>query len=135
MPSSHLYIPETTEDAQALLEDGIGSVVIFVGTVGSSAGRAYLDAFSAVADDFDPDHLMFAHIDPMRVGTVGPELERLCAAAPGQPLVLSCRDGEVLDAGIGRLCTARLHRQVRRLLRDDPGPSLLTRLFRFASGA
>ena len=92
-------------------------------------------ALNDVSADFDTDHVMFAHVDPLHL----PCHERLGETAfpehRGQPYVLSCRDGEVLDASVGRHCAARLRRQVDRLLRDDPGPSLLTRLFRFASGA
>ena len=85
---------------------------------------------------------MRAHVEPRhlpchaqmdaQVGTLG---DGSFPEHRGQPFVLSCRDGEVLDASVGRHCPVRLRRQVDRLLRDDPGPSLLTRLFRFASGA
>ncbi|MEM6293172.1 MAG: hypothetical protein AAGA54_17990 [Myxococcota bacterium] len=152
MPQSRVYTTHSAEDALGLLEDGIGSVVIVVGDGTTSAGRACLRALSEVADEYDPDHVMFAHVEPRHLpcharlhdeieSEVESQLGRrttLEGSFPehrGQPFVLSCRDGEVLDASVGRHCSVRLRRQVDRLLRDDPGPSLLTRLFRFASGA
>ncbi len=149
VPASRVYIPQSTDDAQGLMEDGIGSVVILLGDGKSRATTACLAAMEQLAAEYDPDHVLFAHVDPQLLpqpqepsdrdarrkrgsGGVGriPALR-----SDGAPTVLCCRDGEVLDATVGRLCCGRLRRQVDRLLRDDPGPSLLTRLFRFASGA
>ncbi len=118
------------------MEDGIGSVVILIGDSRARATRACLSALEDLAADYDPDQVMFAHVDARLLphGSTSPD----AFPAPqrdGSPTVLCCRDGEILDASVGRQCCGRVRRQVDRLLRDDPGPSLLTRLFRFASGA
>ena len=133
VPASRVYITQSTDDALGLLEDGIGSVVILLGDSRTRATSALLASLEDLAADYDPDHVMFAHVDARQLpkgaeGFPAPQ-------ADGTPTVLCCRDGEVLDASVGRQCCGRIRRQVDRLLRDDPGPSLLTRLFRFASGA
>ncbi len=130
MPHPRVFIPQSSDEAEGLLEDGAGSVVVFLGDAQTDAGRACVAALASLASEFDPDQIIFAHVDPRQLR----EAQELfpCTRLPA---VLSCRDGEVLDATVGRQCGLRLRRQVQRLLRDDPGPSLLTRLFRFASGA
>ncbi len=136
MPASRVYIPQSTDDAQGLMEDGIGSVVILLGDARSRATSACLDALELLSADYDPDHVLFAHVDPRLLPAQPAKASSFPALrSDGAPTVLCCRDGEVLDASVGRQCTSRLRRQVDRLLRDDPGPCLLTRLFRFASGA
>ena len=140
MPTSRVYIPQSSDDALALLEDGIGSVVILVGDSRTRATSACLAAFEALAEDYDPDRVMFAHVDarllPHGSGQgQGQSASPFPVARDGAPTVLCSRDGEILEATVGRQCCGRVRRSVDRLLRDDPGPSLLTRLFRFASGA
>ena len=146
VPLSRVYTPHSADDAQGLLEDGIGSVVILVGDIRARATSACLDALTELAGDYDPDQIMFAHVDARLLPSM-PSMSDEAACPPchegsfpalrrdGSPTILSCRDGEVLEASVGRQCCGRLRRQVDRLLRDDPGPCLLTRLFRFASGA
>lgn len=133
VPTLRVYIPDSADDALSLMEDGLGSVVILVGDARFRATSACLDALEGVAVHYDPDQVMFAHVDPRLLPddtTTFPKAQR-----NGAPTLLCCRDGEVLEASVGRQCCIRVRRQVDRLLRDDPGPSLLTRLFRFASGA
>jgi len=136
VPTSRVYIPQSTDDALALLEDGIGSVVILVGDSRTRATSACLAAFEELAADYDPDRVMFAHVDPGLLPKAAPdEKPRFPRPRDGAPTVLCSRDGEILEATVGRQCCGRVRRSVDRLLRDEPGPSLLTRLFRFASGA
>ena len=136
MPTSRVYIPQSTDDALALLEDGTGSVVILVGDGRSRATSACLATLEELAADYDPDRVMFAHVDPRLLPIAGPtDIPRFPRSRDGGPTVLCSRDGEILEATVGRHCCERVRRSVDRLLRDQPGPSLLTRLFRFASGA
>lgn len=147
MPASRVYTPDSADDARGLLEDGLGSVVILIGDARTRATSACLDALSQLAGDYDPDQIMFAHVDAKLLPTACGKVSLAqrgttegCDGFPalrrdGAPTILSCRDGEILEASVGRQCCVRLRRQVDRLLRDDPGPCLLTRLFRFASGA
>ena len=136
MSPSRVYIPLSADDAQGLLEDGIGTVVILLGDSRTRATSACLSALENLAEGYDPDSVMFAHVDPRLLpeGCRGREAFPT-AQKDGSPTILCTRDGEIIDASVGRQCCARLRRQVDRLLRNDPGPSLLTRFFRFASGA
>ncbi len=136
MSASRVYIPLCADDAEGLLEDGIGSVVIMVGDGRTRATGACLRLLEDLASGYDPDAVMFAHVDS-RLLPEGRRKHHAFAAIQknGAPTILCTRDGEVIDASVGRQCCGRLRRQVDRLLRDDPGPSLLTRLVRFASGA
>lgn len=136
MSASRVYIPSSADDAQGLLEDGIGSVVILLGDSRTCATSACLKALEDLAEGYDPDSVMFAHVDPRLLPEGCRDREAFPAVQrDGSPTILCTRDGEILDASVGRQCCGRLRRQVDRLLRDDPGPSLLTRFFRFASGA
>jgi len=134
VPASRVYIPQSADDAQGLLEDGLGSVVILLGDSRARATSACLEALTSLVDDYDPDQVMFAHVDP-RILPQGNVCPFSALQRDGSPTLLTCRDGEILEASVGRQCGVRVRRQVDRLLRDDPGPCLLTRLFRFASGA
>ncbi len=136
MSDSRVYTPISADDAQGLLEDGIGSVVILLGDGRTRATSACLRALEDLAEGYDPNSVMFAHVDSRLLPEGCRDRARFPAVRKdGAPTLLCTRDGEILDASVGRQCCGGLRRQVDRLLRDDPGPSLLTRLFRFASGA
>lgn len=114
---------DTEEEMDAIMSEGAGAVVIDFWSPSCGPCLAMADDFAHVAGQFDKEEVRFFKVDTATRGWL---------AAPfnirSVPTILFIKNGEVVDAVVGRMSAAQLGKRAEWLLEKTRKRGLLSRL-------